>query len=57
MTRKRLGFSELRFDEFISFSVRRGEEELQFFKCGNKDILSGKLCIKKMTAEEKWLEK
>ncbi len=57
MTRKRLGFGKLRFGRFISFSVRRGEEELQFFKYGDKDILSGKLCIEKMMAEEKQLGK
>jgi hypothetical protein len=51
LLRKILGYSKLSFRRFVSFSVRRGEEEPQFFKCSTKDILLGKYGIEKTKKE------
>jgi hypothetical protein len=54
LKRKRLGHSELSFGRFISFSVKREGEKLQFFKCSAKTILSGKIFYFTLVTEAKF---
>ena len=53
LIRKRLGYSKLSFSRFISFSVKREGEKLQFFKCNAKTILLGNVSIEETKAEDK----